>query len=192
MQTHSIFFYNTPIPLNFSVLRDWGHLCGSFSMQPGPKLSTQIVIHHSNQEYKQKLILVDQNNIPDNYSRGIRVWNLVVEQRQQPPRIPTDKGTEENGTIWERKGLWEFGENVGNQKMEREWELMVMKWGDCRKWGEKRLWGVMWRGGNFKGLKYLIFNRTSRVGLMGKDATIPPRWIVTGSTVRHGGPSRVT
>ena len=28
------------------------------------------------------------------------------------------------------KGTVEFGENVGNQKMEREWELMVMEWGE--------------------------------------------------------------
>ena len=26
--------------------------------------------------------------------------------------------------------MGEFGENVGNKKMEREWELMVMKWGE--------------------------------------------------------------
>ena len=24
--------------------------------------------------------------------------------------------------------MWEFGKNKGNQKMEREWELRVIKW----------------------------------------------------------------
>ena len=26
--------------------------------------------------------------------------------------------------------MLEFGENVANQKMDMEWELMVMKWGE--------------------------------------------------------------
>ena len=79
-------------------------------MQHGPKLSTQTVRHHRNQEYEQKLILADQNNIPENCSRGIRVSTLVVEQQQHQPRTQISKKTEEDGRFGERTDFVEVGE----------------------------------------------------------------------------------
>ena len=36
--------------------------------------------------------------------------------------------TEETGRIRRERDYGNLGENVGNQKIEREWELTVMKW----------------------------------------------------------------
>ena len=90
-------------------------------MRHGPKLSTQTVRHYRNQEYEQNLILADQNKIPENCSRGIRVSTIGVEQWQQPLPTPTGNGLKKLGEfgrertvgIWGKCGKSEDGEGVG-------------------------------------------------------------------------------